>query len=225
MKLLAALILSIGIALAGYFVEHGITQHTQFNRYVSVKGLAEKTVKSDRAVWQLNVTYSANDLNALYAGIAEAQNAVSAFWLAQGFAVSDITLQPININDNTTYNNTHGAHYTAFSTLILSSSDVDRISAASQNMNTLVQKNILLNASTITYSFTQLNAIKPAMLDDATHNAEAAAQAFAKNSHSHLNGIRTASQGQFTISDDNNSGMSSINKHVRVVTTVDYFLI
>jgi len=62
------------------------------------------------------------------------------------------------------------------------------------------------------------------MLDEATSNAEAAAQAFAKNSHSQLAGIRNASQGQITISDDNNSGMSSIMKNVRVVTSVEYFL-
>lgn len=222
--IIASFILGLGIVASGYFVDRGLESRNHFNRYVSVKGLAEQTVKSDQAIWQLTITYSANDLSAVYAGIANAQETIRAFWMKQGFAAGDITLQPISVNDNNTYNAGHGLRYAASTTLILNSGDVDKIYAASQQMNTLASENILLSGSNITYSFTQLNSIKPKMLDEATSNAQTAAQAFAKNSHSYLNGIRGASQGQFTISDDNNSGMSSIAKKVRVVTSVDYFL-
>lgn len=222
--IIASFIFSLGIAASGYFVNQGLESRNYFNRYVSVKGLAEKTVKSDQAIWQLTITYNANDLSAVYTGIASAQDTIRQFWIKQGFLATDITLQPINVNDNSTYNANHGLRYTALTNLILTSADVDRIYDASQQMNTLSSENILLNGSNITYSFTQLNNIKPQMLDEATSNAQTAAQAFAKNSQSHLNGIRGASQGQFTISDDNNSGMSSMAKKVRVVTSVDYFL-
>jgi len=222
--LVASFILSLSIAASGYFIEQGLESRNYFNRYVSVKGLAEQPVKSDQAIWQLTIAYNANDLSEVYTGIANGQEAIKAFWVNQGFSAADVNLQPTSVNDNSTYNANHGLRYTAQTTLILTSTDVDKISAASQQMNILASKNILLNGSSITYSFTQLNNIKPQMLDEATSNAETAAQAFSKNSHSHLNGIRNASQGQFTISDDNNSGMSSITKKVRVVTSVEYFL-
>lgn len=222
----AALILAVGIALSGFFIDQGLTHRDTFGRYVSVKGLAEQTEKSDQAVWQITVNASANNLSTLYTGIADAQAATKNFWLGQGFPAEAIDLQSATINDNDLYgnNNNNGPRYTGSSNLILISTDVDRVKAASQQLNQLVKQNVVLSTSQITYNFINLNQIKPEMLDAATTNAQIAAEAFSKNAHSELNGIRTASQGQFTISDDNNSGISSIMKKVRVVTTVEYFL-
>ncbi len=224
--IVAAFVLAVGIALCGFFVDRGLAHRDNFNRYVSVKGLAEQTEKSDQAVWQITINYSANDLNTLYTGIAKAQALAKTFWISQGFPAAAIDLQSATINDNAMYggNSNGGPRYSASANLILISPDVDRVQAASQQLNELVKQNVVLTTSQITYNFTALNAIKPGMLDAATGNAQVAAEAFAKNAHSDLGGIRTASQGQFTISDDNNSGISSIMKQVRVVTTVDYFL-
>ncbi len=115
-------------------------------------------------------------------------------------------------------------HYTASANLLLITPNVDLVKAASQQLNVLVKQNVVLSNSQITYNFTSLNQVKPGMLDQATTNAQIAAQAFAKNAHDSIGGIRDASQGQFTIDNDNNNGISSITKKVRVVTTVDYFL-
>lgn len=220
----ASAILGLSIALSGYFVKQGMSNYTDFNRYVSVKGLAEKTIKADQAVWQLNISFTADNPVAVYQGIEASQNAIQFFLTEQGFAIANISRQPISINDNSAFNQNTAARYTGYTSMVINSRDVDRVNTSSQQMNTLAAKNISLSSSTITYSFTQLNDIKPIMLDAATSNAENAAQAFAKNSHSQLAGIRNASQGQFTISDDNNSGISSIMKNVRVVTSVEYFL-
>ena len=71
------------------------------------------------------------------------------------------------------------------------------------------------------FEFTQLNELKPQMIEEATRNARAVAQKFADDSKSKLGGIRRANQGQFSISSDSNTPQL---KRVRVVTTVDYFL-
>ncbi|MGH9485523.1 MAG: SIMPL domain-containing protein, partial [Terriglobales bacterium] len=80
----------------------------------------------------------------------------------------------------------------------------------------------------VSYLYTQLNSIKPAMITTATHNARIAAQRFAADSGSRVGAIRQASQGLFTItSADAPPGVesrSSILKKVRVVTTMQYFL-
>ena len=57
---------------------------------------------------------------------------------------------------------------------------------------------------------------------EATANARAAAEQFAKDSKSRLGGIRSASQGQISIT-DRDQGSPQV-KTVRVVTTVEYFL-
>ena len=60
------------------------------------------------------------------------------------------------------------------------------------------------------------------MMHEDIENAEKTAQQFAENSHSKLNKIVSADQGQFSI-DDRDSNTPYIKK-VRVVTTVTYSL-
>ncbi|MCF0206300.1 MAG: hypothetical protein HUK15_02625, partial [Bacteroidales bacterium] len=64
--------------------------------------------------------------------------------------------------------------------------------------------------------------IKPLMIEEATRNARAVAEKFAEDSNSDLAGIKTASQGVFSIYDrDENTPHIKV---VRVVTSIDYLL-
>ena len=60
------------------------------------------------------------------------------------------------------------------------------------------------------------------MIEEATRNARAAAEKFAKDSDSSLGKIRNASQGQFSIT--NRDENTPYIKTVRVVTTINYYL-
>jgi hypothetical protein len=79
-----------------------------------------------------------------------------------------------------------------------------------------------------TFLFTRLNELKPKMIAEATARAREAAEQFARDSHSALAGIRRANQGVFEILPrDQAEGVqqeSQIEKRVRVVATVEYFL-
>ena len=72
------------------------------------------------------------------------------------------------------------------------------------------------------FSYNGLNDIKPEMIEEATANAREAAQKFAKDSDSRLGKIKTATQGQFTITDRDSN--TPYIKNVRVVTNVVYYL-
>src|ERR1700677_2354930 len=117
---IAAVILAIGIALSGFFVDRGLTNRDTFGRYVSVKGLAEQSEKSDQAVWQMTVNYSASNLSSLYTGISQAQAEAKNFWISQGFPAEAIDLQSATINDNDMYgsSNSTGPRYTASANLL-----------------------------------------------------------------------------------------------------------
>ena len=75
----------------------------------------------------------------------------------------------------------------------------------------------------VVYEFTGLNDVKPQMIEEATKNARAAAEKFAKDSDSSLGKIRNASQGQFSISD--RDANTPYIKSIRVVTTGIYYLL
>ena len=84
------------------------------------------------------------------------------------------------------------------------------------------------SAPSSTFLFTGLTALKPEMIEDATANARRAAEQFAADSGSRLGGIRRANQGVFVIlARDRAPGIqeeNQLNKTVRVVSTIEYYL-
>ncbi len=68
------------------------------------------------------------------------------------------------------------------------------------------------------FIFTDLNVIKPSMIQEATINAKKAAQQLATDSDVRLGLLRKASQGSFSIEDTH----LPTKKKVRVVTQMEY---
>ena len=64
---IVGLCLVVGLAIGGYFVGKGATRFRSDVRIVTVKGLVERTVKSDSAVWPVTFKETGNDLQQVYA--------------------------------------------------------------------------------------------------------------------------------------------------------------
>lgn len=228
-KIVAAIVLAVGFAMSGFFIAHGLTDSREYARFVQVKGLAERVVKSDEAIWTLNIKLVNNDLPALYQAIDDAQNKARQFMLKQGFKASEISMNPVAVTDNqsVSYNqNQDMPRYSADTGLTISTKNVDQVSIALQKTGDLVQQGVVVTASNALYRYSDLNSIKPTMLEEATQSAHEAAESFAHDAKASLGEIRRAMQGLFTISDANSSFDSgtAIMKKVRVVTTVEYQL-
>jgi uncharacterized protein len=58
---LAAAVLAVGVALTGWFVGNGFIRGRTADRFVSVKGVAERDVVADLALWPLR--FSSTDDN------------------------------------------------------------------------------------------------------------------------------------------------------------------
>ena len=232
--LFSSIILSLGIIGAAYLLANSIESYQNFGRYVDVKGLDEKVVKSNHAAWNISFTSASNDLKKIYSEVSDSQNKIIEFLIQQGFKENEIQKQTISINDNKanaySNNSNNNPRYTANSGITLTTNKVDLVSLAIQKTGTLVESGVVINNSNVKYSYTDLNSIKPEMLIRATANAREAADSFAKNSNSLVGKIRKASQGTFSISAESTnpnysySDDSSIMKKVRVVTSVEFFL-
>lgn len=228
-KIIAALLIGLGFATSGLFIGKGLIESRQATKLVQVKGLAEKIVKADEAIWTINLKLVNNELPALYQSIDDAQSKTRLFLIKQGFNATEISMNPVSVTDNqsVSYNQNQGMpRYSADTGLTVSTTNIDRVAASLQRTGDLVQQGIVVTASNAIYRFNDLNRIKPGMLEEATNSAHNAAQSFAKDAHSVLGDIRHAVQGLFTISDANSNYDSgnSIMKKVRVVTTVEYQL-
>ena len=224
-RIISAAVIAIGLALGGLFIALGINKVAVRDRAVTVKGLSTQDVKADYAVWPLSFGLMGNNLTSLYDDISAMQKTVRKFLISKGFADKDIKQGNITVNNNwaSYYGDKPEFHYTINTSMIISTENVDLVIANQGCQSELLSRGYIINSDewALDYQFNGLNELKPKMIEEATKNARAVAQKFADDSHSKLGGIRRAYQGQFSV--DNDQYQPWI-KHVRVVTTVDYFL-
>jgi hypothetical protein len=146
-----------------------------------------------------------------------------------------------NIYIQTNTQTANEQRYVVTAGMRIRSEKVGLMKQAVQVIDQLLQQGVPLtfNASILvpnpSYYYTQLDNIRPIMLAEATKSARIIAQQFAKDSGCRLGGVQHASQGVFqimgretsTMSSDwnsNQNALGSIDKKVRLVTTIDYQL-
>ncbi|MFU8814936.1 MAG: SIMPL domain-containing protein [Pseudomonadales bacterium] len=222
-------ILAIGLALGGYFAGNGFVQARALERFVEVKGLAEREVRADTAIWPLQFVVVGNELDTLLAEAEQQGEQVRAFLTLHGFAADEISANAPSINDRLV----HGYadpnlkyRYSVSQVITVFTSKIDEVRAAGRELLELGKAGIVFNQDHYEfrpqYLFNGLNDLKPGMIEDATGNARDVAQKFAEDSASRLGKIRSARQGQFTISDRDSNNPHI--KNVRVVSTLEYYL-
>jgi uncharacterized protein len=230
--LILGVFLAIGLALAGFFIARAVESAKRFERFVTVKGLSEREVPADLAIWPIRFNVAANDLRSLQEQISNTRNTVRQFLTKAGFKDDEISTSPPQIADLETTSRSDAEdkkpmfRYSAAVTTLLRSARVDDVRKAMETSDQLVQSGVALAggeySSRAEFIFMGINAIKPAMIEEATVNARRAAEQFAKDSNSQVGTIRRATQGAVEINDRDSS--SPHRKIVRIVTTVDYFL-
>lgn len=224
-NLLAGVCIALGLTLSGLFIYCGISKFANKDRAVSVKGLSTREVEADYAVWPLSYAWSGNDLPALYAQIEQVTTRVKKHLLSLGFEEADIRQGSVSVSNNwdSYYGNRPEYKYTLSTSLIVSTDKVQLVVASQGKESTLLKEGIIVTTEkwNLDYQFNGLPELKPSMIEEATQNARAVAQKFADDALCSLGSIRRASQGQFSIESDSYQPWV---KHVRVVTTVDYYL-
>ncbi|WP_321348154.1 SIMPL domain-containing protein [Halopseudomonas oceani] len=227
-SVVAAALVAGGLAFIGVSLKTGLLEFRGADRVVSVKGLAERQVPADLALWPINFSVTGDSLDRLQDDVEHQQGLVRSFLLLKGFEEKDIQLSMPKIVDQ--HANSYGANlpperYRAEVTVLVRTADVDGVKAGMQSVGELVKSGVALTQSyefQPTFLFTQLDAIKPDMIADATRDARAAADQFARDSGASVGSIRRASQGYFSI--DDVDPFTPEVKRIRVVTNIDYSL-
>jgi len=234
--IVASAVLALGVAAGGWFAGKGFTEARTGDRYVTVKGVAEREVKADLAIWPMRFVATNNKLDEAQAEISADGRTVVAFLTEAGIGREEIELQNLQVTDLLAQAYRSGPVQSRFivaQTLVVRSSDVERIAAASQRIGALVEAGVVLSGEGQPmqgpfYIFTRLNEVKPPMIAEATTSARAGAEQFAADSGSRVGGIRRANQGLFQILPrDRAPGLQEskqILKTVRVVSTIEYLL-
>ena len=219
----SAAILALGLVAGGYLLGDGLTRAHAAERSVTVRGLAERDVTADLAVWTIAYSASAPDLATAQASVDHDSQAIRAYFTALGFPAA--ALQPTGVTVSQMTDN-GVLRFTVRQTMTLRTRDIGRAQEAVRRQFELVRAGVALEEGAgMSYSFTKLNDIKPDMVAAATKDARAAAEQFAQDSGTGVGGIKGATQGYFEITArDGDGGLETPNKKVRVVTTVDFYL-
>jgi hypothetical protein len=236
----AATILAVGVALGGFFVGNGFARAKATDRYVTVKGVAEREVRADLAIWPLRLVGADNDLATANAKLSKSVAGVREFLTRHGMDTSQIQMAEFSAVDALTNENDSNrrptSRFLVRQTMMVRSNRPDDVLAASQRISELAAVGVVISSGSEygpgaggpTFVFSGLNKLKPDMIADATARAREAAAQFAHDSHSELGGIRQGNQGVFEILPrDQAPGInesSQIAKIVRVVATIDYYL-
>ncbi len=232
--LVAAVVVAVSVAAAGKFVGDGFRQGREADRYVTVKGVAERTVTADLVFWPIRVTATGNDLGAVQAKVDRSVDAVTVFLVGEGLPKEALDRGRVEVNDLLAQpyrpEGADQARYIIAQTVTVRTPEVEKVRAASARSGELVKLGVVFGETGgPVYAFTGLNGIKPAMIAEATKAARAGAEQFAADSASRVGAIRQANQGVFTVGP--RDGMSSgnpdgeIEKSVRVVSTIEFFLV
>ncbi len=97
--LLTGVILALGLIGAGWVLGSQIKETRLGDRYVTVKGLAERTVKSDLAVWNISFRSSGDDFKTVLTEGQSQRQTVLAFLKQLGVTEDEIAIGSPNVID------------------------------------------------------------------------------------------------------------------------------
>lgn len=235
-NVISAIVLAAGIAFAGWWVGDSLVESREPSRYVTVKGLSERDVMADLGFWPLRFTATGATLDDARAALERSEAATRSFLEGKGFVADDIEVQNILVEDR-------AAGYNAGTTpdefrfvltedMLVTSDKVDALAEASKGVADLLKAGVVFSVDSYSagasFVFTGINGLKNEMLAEATQRAKEAATQLATESGATVGAIQTVNQGIFEILPaveiPNDRPEKQINKKVRVVSTITYFL-
>jgi hypothetical protein len=222
--------LCAAMAILGLLLGRAVVRFKEYERVVTAKGLAEREVPADIAIWPIRFVSADNDLEALYGDVERKTATILDFLKRHGFQDGEITAGAPAVTDKQAVGSYDPAkiqlRYSATQTVTVYTESPDRVREAAKDLLSLGKAGIALSQSGYRqgaqFLFTGLNRIKPDMVEEATRKAREVAEKFARDSDSRLGKIKRARQGQFSIT-DRDSNNPHIKK-VRVVNTIEYYL-
>lgn len=221
----------VGMLILGFFLNSAVQTFRSFDRTVTVRGLAEQEHLADVVIWPIQFTLASNDQEDIYLQLDRNTGLVVDFLKERGVEEAEISVDVPNVTDRSAQrwggDAGSGFRYVASQSVTVYSGRVGEIRSVMREIGELGKQGVIIGGDDYQfrteYLFTDLNDIKPEMIEAATIEARKVAEKFADDSDSQLGKIKTASQGQFSITDRDRNNPHI--KNVRVVSTIVYYLV
>lgn len=227
--------LALGLVVSTVILSNTMKTIKFANQSITVKGYAEKQITSDLASWTLEFSTEGKDMVGCYNSIERDFVSVAQFLTSKGISRSEMSISPIytekqfQMTPNGMVTNIIDG-YRLLRRITVTSSQVKLIDEVSSDITSLIKQGIAIVSQPPQYTYTKINDLKIEMLGEATKDARARADQLATNSGSKVGVLKTANQGVFQITPPNSgdvsdlgmSDMTSIDKVMKAVVTIDF---
>lgn len=222
------ILLPITIVISALILSYGLMKiGMQSQRFISVKGLSERKITSDLANWNLTFTVNGKTVQDINKSSKINFSKIKDYFKSHGFSDDQIQLTSSYLN-NPSYDNNKSLGYEANITVNVFTNNINSMKEAGKNVSDLYSQGVQFSAYSVpSYTFTDINKLKPEMIAEAIANAQQSAQKFIETSKVKLGNLKNASQGYFEFlpSDRSSAAQDSYpDKILRVVVGASYYL-
>lgn len=142
-RIISGLAVMVGLVVMGAMLPKAVGKYREYERVVHVKGLCEREVKADKAIWPVVYKVMAEDIQSIYRQTAAGNDVILDFLESGGISADEITVSVPQISDkyaNEYGDNKRAFHYIAKNVITVCSSDVDKVLDLMSRQSELLKK-------------------------------------------------------------------------------------
>lgn len=234
-QFLLGLFLMVGILGAAWMLSTSLARLKRTT--ITVKGFAEKPIRSNSAKWDIRLTNTARNLPLGVAAIERDLGLVLRYLKAQN--VKDESISVGGVTSHSFYRRNEKGNetneiggYNFEQEISIASLDVNQIARLEKESSQLLKEGILMTSTPPQYFYTQMDTIKVELLAAASKDAKQRAMTLATNSGNTVGPLVDGQQGVFQITSPNSIDTSgygaydttTIDKVVKAVVTMSYVI-
>lgn len=237
--LIFAIVLAVGAVVAAAVLGAQFRTIGSGRQAISVKGLAEKEVRADRAEWTVSVDVKGATFSETLGKIRKEFPELRKFLEAQGLTGAALREMSESIAPNMENVEGPAGHwrtvekgFNGSQSIVVTTSDLDLVAKARKAAVQFKADGHSIEYENPQYLVSSLDQVKMSLIGAATRDARARAEEFAKNGGVKAGRMRSASQGAFFIlapgssAGDSDYGgtydKTTVDKIARVVVTIEY---
>ena len=169
------LVLAAAIVIAAAMLPISVAKLKSYDRTVDVKGLCEREVKADKAIWPMTYKVMGDDLASVLKQTEANNRAIIDFLVSGGIPAEQISIAAPTISDKLASEyGTNDRYYRFMSTNVVTvcSEKIDEVLALQARQSELMKKGIAFSSNDwenrTQFKFEALNDIKPEMIEEET---------------------------------------------------------
>ena len=233
--IITATILSLGLIVSAALLSNAMHNSDKNQNRITVKGVAEKRIKADKAI--INVVFSTSNtkLEDAKTNISEKEKAVleilkSLELKENEYHINNVKIQP-NFSERQQEKETKILNYDVMQSVVIAPKNIERSDEIYEKLQELKLTFNNMEIVKPEYYITSIEKYKKDLIVSATENAEMRAREMLKVNKNEIGGLENMTQGQFEILPDredskhvNDEEHNQMYKKLRSVVSVTYFI-